>query len=251
MSVLATIAKKECREDVFTVRGMGLYLAAALVLSGFGLLLVGNTELSLLDNAQAVYMMAGIILALAGLIAVVRGSDGFAGERDRETLEAVLVTPVSGDGLAFGKLGAIIVSWILLYLLAIPYIWAVGSSGQNLTSSLLYLFISGTVLMIVFGSLMLSLSIKMKSFKEAMSAGLVLLLFAAVPIALGPSLRQSAVGRILDWLNPFAVSMNMLDAVIVDSQSTPGQQLLPLVVLSGYVVIAAWILWKSSRRIEL
>lgn len=251
MSVLATIAKKECREDVFTVRGMGLYLAAALVLSGFGLLLVGNTELSLLDNAQAVYMMAGIILALAGLIAVVRGSDGFAGERDRETLEAVLVSPVSGEDLAFGKLAALMLSWLLLYLLALPYIWAVGSSGQNLTAALLYLFISGTILMTIFGSLVLSLSARVRSFKGAMSTGLILFLFATAPVALGPSLRQSFIGRILDWLNPFAIAMNMLDAVIIDSQTALGQQLLPLAMLSGYVIVAVWILWKSSRRIEL
>ena len=251
MSVLGTIALKECREDVFAVRGMGLYLTAALVLSAFGLLLVGNTELSLLDNAQAVYMMAGIILALAVLIAVVRGSDGFAGERDRETLEALLISPVSGEDLALGKLTALMVSWLLLFILAIPYLWAVGSSGQNLTATLLYLFLAGTILMTIFGSLVLSLSARVRSFKGAMSAGLILFLFAAAPVALGPSLRQSFVGRVLDWLNPFAIAMNMLDAVIIDSQTGSGQQFLPLVVLTGYVAVAVWILWTSSRRIEL
>jgi len=251
MSILGAVVLKECREDVFAVRGMGLYLTAALVLSTFGLLLVGNTELSLLDNAQAVYMMAGIILALSALIALVRGSDAFAGERDRETLEALLITPVSNEDLALGKLTALMVSWLLLYLLAVPYIWAVGSSGQNLISALLYLLLSGTILMTIFGSLVLSLSVRVRSFKGALSAGLVFFLFAATPVALGPSLRQSAVGRILDWLNPFAITMNMPDAVIIDSQTAPRQQLLPLVVLAGYVAVAVWILWKSSKRIEL
>jgi len=143
------------------------------------------------------------------------------------------------------------VSWLLLYLLAMPYIWAVGSSGQNLTYALLYLFISGTVLMTIFGSLVLSLSAKIRSFKGAMSAGLILFLFAAAPVALGPSLRQSTIGRVLDWLNPFAITMNMLDAVIIDSRTAPGQQFLPLVVLAGYGAVAVWILWKCSRRIEL
>ena len=251
MSRVGTVALKECREDVFAVRGMGLYLTASLVLSAFGLLLVGNTELSLLDNAQAVYMMAGIILALAALIAVVRGSDGFAGERDRETLEALLISPASGEDLALGKLAALMVSWFLLYLLAVPYLWAVGSSGQNLGAALLYLFLAGTILMTIFGALVLSLSARVKSFKGAMSAGLILFLFAAAPVALGPSLRQSFIGRVLDWLNPFAIAMNMLDAVIIDSQTGPGRQLLPLMILAGYVAVAVWILWLSSRRIEL
>jgi ABC-type transport system involved in multi-copper enzyme maturation permease subunit len=251
MSVLRTIALKECREDVFAVRGMGLYLTASLVLSAFAIMLVGNTELSLLDNAQAVYMMAGIVLSLAVLVAVVRGSDGFAGERDRETLEALLISPVSGEELALGKLAALMVSWFLLYLLAVPYIWAVGSSGQNLLSTLLYLFLVGTILMTIFGSFILSLSARVRSFKGAMSAGLILFLFSAAPVALGPSLRQSFVGRTLDWLNPFAIVMNMLDAVIIDSQTAPGQQVLPLIVLSGYVIIAIWTLRINSRRIEL
>ncbi len=251
MSIFKTIMAKECREDIFAVRGMGLYLTAAMVLSAFGLLLVGNTELSLLDNAQAVYMMAGIILALAALIAVVRGSDAFAGERDRQTLEALLVTPVSGNELAAGKLAALMISWLFLYLLAVPYIWAVGSSGQNLLPALLYLFVTGTILIVIFGSLVLGLSARVRSFKGAMSSGLILFLFAAAPVALGPSLRQSSVGLILDWLNPFAIAMNMLDAVIIDSLTSPGQQLLPLTALSGYAVFAVWILRKSSGRIEL
>ena len=251
MSKVTTVAFKECREDVFAVRGMGLYLTASLVLSAFGLLLVGNTELSLLDDAQAIYMMAGIILTLAALIAVVRGSDGFAGERDRETLEVLLISPASGEDLALGKLAALMVSWLLLYLLAVPYLWAVGNAGQNLSAVLLYLFLAGTILMTIFGALVLSLSARVKSFKGAMSAGLVILLFAAAPVALGPSLRQSFIGRVLDWLNPFAITMNMLDAVIIDSQTAPGQQLLPLMILAGYVAVAIRILWLSSRRIEL
>lgn len=251
MSTLRTIAWKECREDFFAARGMGLYLTAAIVLSAFSLLLVGNTELSLLDNAQAVYMMAGIILALATMITMVRGSDGFAGERDRETLEALLISPVSGTELALGKLAALIISWLLLYILAVPYIWAVASSGQNLLSALIYLFVIGTILMAIFGTLILSLSARVRSFKGAMSSGLVLFLFAATPVVLGPSLRQSFIGRILDGLNPFAIAMNMLDAIIIDSQGALTKQIFPLAQLLIYGIISAWVLWKSSKRIKL
>ncbi len=251
MSVLNAIIWKECQEDVLAVQGLVLYLTATLVLSAFGFLLIGNTELSLLDNAQAVYMMAGVVLALAGLIAVVRGSDGFAGERDRETLEALLVTSASGVELAAGKLIALVVSWLLLYVIAVPYIWAVGSSGQNLVPALVYLFVAGNILVIFFGALILSLSARIKSFKGTLTAALVLFLSAAGPVALGTSLRQGVIGRFLDWLNPFAIAMNMLDAVIIDSQWVHGRQLLPLSILAGYVAVAVWILSLSARRIEL
>ena len=107
------LVKREFQEDFKASRGAVFLVIAALVLSAFAVLLVSNTELSLLDNAQAVYMMAGIIIALAALVAVIRGSDGFAGERDRQTLEPLLLAPINGPGLAAAKLGGLVFSWLI------------------------------------------------------------------------------------------------------------------------------------------
>jgi len=89
MNSLKPLVTKDLLEDFKAARGALLLVVTTLVLSAFSVLLVSNTELSLLDNAEAVYMMAGIIIALAALIAVIRGSDGIAGERERETLESL------------------------------------------------------------------------------------------------------------------------------------------------------------------
>ena len=250
MKHFKTLVEKECIEEIISPRGAALYLVGCGVLSVFSLLLVSNTELSLLDNAQAVYMMSSIIIALSLLIAVIRGSDGFAGERERETLETLLITPVSPAEVAIAKLMGMIFSWLVLFIISIPYLWVVGSTGQNLNSALQYLFISGTLLVVIFGGFTLAISARMRTFKGTMSIGLTAFLLSGSPILLGPSLRQSTVGRFIDLLNPFANALNMLDSVIVDSLGVLFQ-IIPLVILISYAVAAMWVLSMTTRKVEL
>jgi ABC-2 type transport system permease protein len=245
-----TLIKKECLEEILSSRGAALYLVGIGVLSVFSLLLVSNTELSLLDNAQAVYMMSAIIITLILLITVIRGSDGFAGERERETLEILLVTPVSPAEIAVAKLMGLLFSWMIVFVLSMPYLWAVGSTGQNLLSALIYLFVAGTFLVVIFGGFMLALSVRMKTFRGALSIGLTAFVLSGSPILLGPSLRQSAVGRFVDLINPFAIALNMLDSVIVDSLGVLFQ-IMPLATLIFYTIAAIWVLFMTTRRVEL
>jgi ABC-type Na+ efflux pump permease subunit len=250
MNSLLPLIKRECREDLLAARGPVFLATATLVLSAFAVLLVSNTELSLLDNAQSLYMMAGIIMALAALVAVIRGSDGFAGERERETLEPLLLAPINGHRLAAAKLGGLLFFWLLLLILAIPYLWAVGSTGQNLLPAIHYLIVTGTLLVFICGGATLALSAKMKSFKGVLSLGLTIFLLLGSPVILGPSLRQNAVGRILDLINPLATALNTLDSVIIDSQGL-AWQLPRLMIMGGYALAVLWCLYAATRRIEL
>ncbi len=132
MSATSLIARKEAGELLLSLRGFAWFMAVAVALSVFGLLLVSNTELSLLDNAQVVYDMGGIVTALGGLLALVVGLDAVAGERERGSLVPLLLTPASRDAILAGKLGGVAIAWGVMYALSMPYLWAVGSTGQNL-----------------------------------------------------------------------------------------------------------------------
>lgn len=217
MNAIRLIAAKETGELLGSSRGLGWLITLAIVLSVFSLLLVGSTELSLLDNAQAVYMVMGTITALGGLLAVVVGSDAIAGERERGTLTPLLLTPVSSTGIVLGKMGAQLAAWAAAYSVALPYLWAVGSSGQNLVAAVLYLALFGTPLVIGFGFYALGLSARLGSVRNAMLIALVTLILAASPLVLGPSLRQSGVGKMFDAVNPFSAALNAFDSIVIDS----------------------------------
>ena len=161
-----------------------------------------------------------------------------------------MLTPATGHELALAKLIVIMFSWLTLFLLSLPYLWAVGGTGQNLPPAIQYLFITGTLTVLSFGGTALALSAKARSFKSALSIGLTLFLLAGSPVILGPSLRRSAVGRAMDLVNPFACALNTLDSVIVDGQGLVFQ-LLRLTVMLGCSLLILVILRSVTKRVEL
>ena len=223
MNSIVLLARKEGGELLRSGRGLGWLLALSVLLSVFGLLLVGNTELSLLDNAQVVYDMAGLITALGALLAVVMGTDAIAGERERGALVPLLLTPVPRRRILLGKIGGQLIAWVVMYLLALPYLWAVGSTGQNLLDATVVVALLGTPVVLAFGFLAMGLGARFASVRGTLLTSLIALLLSASPLLLGPSLRQSAIGKAFDAINPFSGALNAYDAVIIDSQSLAAQ----------------------------
>jgi ABC-type transport system involved in multi-copper enzyme maturation permease subunit len=228
------LAGKEAGALLRGGQGLALLLVLCLVLSIFGLLLVGDSELSLLDNAQVVYDMMAIVTALGALIAVILGSDSIAGERERGTLVSLLLTPVPARGIVLGKIGALLLAWVVIYAIALPYLWAVGSTGQNLLPAIAYLALFGTPAVLTFGFLAIGVSARARSTLACLIVGLVVLVVAGSPLVVGPSLRQTAVGRIFDLVNPISAAVNSYDSVVIDSEPLQAQ-------LPRLAVVALWL----------
>lgn len=239
---------KEAREILINPRGRLWLVLLTGVLSVFSLLFVANTELSLLDNAQVVYDMMGLVTALGALLAILSGVDSIAGERERGSLVPLLLAPVSRNGIVAGKLGAPLTAWAVMVVLALPYLWAVGSTGQNLVSGAVSLLVLGTPVVLSFGFLGFALGARLGSSRTALSVSLILLVLSASPLLLGPSLRQSAIGRLFDAVNPFSGALNAYDAVVIDSQSllAQGYHALPVVIFLG---LSLWLAITSVRAL--
>ena len=248
MNPTALIARKEAGELLLSLRGLAWLMAVAVALSTFGLLLVSNTELSLLDNAQVVYDMVGIVTALGALLALVVGIDAVAGERERGSLVPLLLTPVSRDSILLGKLGGVAIAWAVMYTLALPYLWAVGSTGQNLWQGMVVLALLGSPVVLGFGFFGMGLGCLLATGRTGLLTGLISLIVSASPLLLGPSLRQSAVGRAFDTVNPFSAAVNAYDAVIIDSQTILAQWE-HIVVAAVWLALALWLARFGFHRV--
>lgn len=248
-SAAQVIFAKEAGEILVSSRGRLWLLLLTGVLSAFALLFVANTELSLLDNAQVVYDMMGLITALGALLALLAGVDAIAGERERGSLVPLLLAPISRGGLVAGKLGAPLAAWAAMLVLALPYLWAVGSTGQNLFTGGLALVLLGTPVVLGFGFLGLALGASLQSQRTALSVSLIALTLSASPVLLGPSLRQSTIGRVFDAVNPFSGAMNAYDAVVIDSQSLLSQGLHALPVIT-FLILTLWLARTSVKAIS-
>jgi ABC-type transport system involved in multi-copper enzyme maturation permease subunit len=250
MNPIILIARKEGGELLMSGRGLAWLLALAITMSVLSLLLVSNTELSLLDNAQVVYIMMGTVTALGALLAVVLGSDTLAGERERGSLMPLLLAPVTPSQIVLGKMGGQVAGWSVMYLLSLPYVWAVGSSGQNLAQAVAYLALFGTPVVLGFGFLGIVLSARVRSVRSALLTSLIILMLLASPLLLGPSLRQSTIGKLFDAVNPFSAAVNTFDSVVIDSQPL-AMQITRLVITLVWLALTAVLAIRSVRKMEI
>jgi len=234
MNATALIAHNARAALLQNQRGLGWLLAFSGVLSAFALLLISNKELSLLDNAQVVYMMTGTVTAAGAVIAVILGADAFAGERERGTLVPLLTAPLSTGQLLMGKALGLVSAWGVMYLLSLPYLWAVGASGQNLLQAIVYLGLFGTPVVLGFGYLAMALSARSGSVLTSLLSSLIVLIFSASPLLIGPGLRNSTIGKALDAVNPFSGALNTYDAVIIDSDPFTTQ-------LPRFILVLMWL----------
>jgi ABC-type transport system involved in multi-copper enzyme maturation permease subunit len=208
---------------------------------------VSNTELSLLDNAQVVYMMAGTILAAGALLAAILGSDAYGGERERGTLVPLLCAPIPANALPDGKALGLLAAWSVMFMTSVPYLWAVGASGQNLGAAVFYLALFGTPVVLGFGYLALALSARTGSVMTSLLISVTLLMLAASPLVIGPGLRGTAIGRALDAVNPFAGALNTFDSVIIDSDPFSAQ-IARLFLVTGWLVLCLFVARRSAHQ---
>jgi ABC-type transport system involved in multi-copper enzyme maturation permease subunit len=246
----AYILQKEIKESILTPKGFLWYVLTSVILSVLSYLFLTNSELSLLDQGEMLYMIMNFITALGVLIGIVFGADSFAGEIERGTLEVLLLSPVNKMEIAMGKLGATLTNWGIMFVISLPYLFVVGKGSQNLLSGIVYLSILGMLLVITFSAFSMGLSARIKSVKNSLIISFFIFLLAGSPIFLSSAQRGTWFGRILDLINPFADAINTFDSVVIDSQGF-SYQMVRVAIICGYTLLSLWFLIKSSSRLEM
>lgn len=243
------VMQKEIREGIVTPKGFIWYILASVILSILSYLFLTNSELSLLDQGEMVYMLMNLVAALGMLAGMVSGADSIAGEMERSTLETLLLSPAGKTEIATGKLGAAVANWVIILAISIPYLIVVGRGGHNLPAGIAYLAVLGTVLTAIFSSFSMGLSARTKSVKNSVVISFLILLLAGSPIFLSSALRGTWFGVVFDFINPFACAINTFDSVVVDGQGF-SYQVGRIAVVCAYGFLSIWFLRRSMSKLE-
>jgi hypothetical protein len=92
----------------------------------------------------------------------------------------------------------------------------------------------GTPVVLTFGFIGLALGCWLPSARAGLMTGLLALAVSASPLLIGPSLRQSAIGRLFDAVNPLSGAVNAYDAVVIDSKAIVAQW-------PGFLLAVVWL----------
>ena len=121
--VALVVAAQECADLWRSGRGPLLLFLFSVLLSGVTYLTSTNQALNFLEQREAVNLVVQVAVAVGVLVALVVSADAISGERERGTLESLILTPIARRAIIAGKLSAALSLWFATFLVSIPYIW--------------------------------------------------------------------------------------------------------------------------------
>ena len=95
---MAVVARQELRDLWIGGRGLVLAFAFSILLSAITYLGATNQALNFLERREAVNLTLQVAVGVGALLALLAAADAISGERERGTLESLLLTPVGARG---------------------------------------------------------------------------------------------------------------------------------------------------------
>ena len=193
------VARQECADLWRSGRGPLLLFLFSVLLSVVTYLTSTNQALNFLEQREAVNLVVQLAVAVGVLVTMVVSADAISGERERGTLESLLLTPVSRRAIMAGKLVAALSLWFAAFLVSLPYIWILARGVGIMALALVLGLLVGTTVAAGLGSIGLLISVVSNSNKTSLAASLFLL---HRPVRPDPAPQRTAPGLVLRGAAP-------------------------------------------------
>ncbi len=244
------IAKQELIDLWFSSKGLSVLFGFTLLLSALSYLASADAGINLLDARESVGVVVQVSIALGTLAALVVSADAISGERERGTLESLLVTPVARRNIVVGKLVAATSMWIAALIVALPFV-AVMADGPGVASeAVLVLLVGGGLVAAALTALGLAVSSIAMSNRTSLAASIAILLMLAAPSQLPSIAANGTIGAIFVKANPVSSGLKLANNVLVRQQSWPDNWTFLISPLVAAVVLTA-VAVALSNRLEL
>jgi ABC-2 type transport system permease protein len=213
------VTRQELRDLWLGGRALLLSLAFSVLLSIIAYLVATNQALNFLEQRESVNLTLQVGIAVGSLLALLAAADAISGERERATLEGLLLTPVRRLDVSVGKLLAALSLWVAAYAITIPYVWFLGRGVGLVDDALVTGFVVGTLLAVFLASLGFVASVFAGSNRVSLSVSLFVLLALFAPTQLPASAEKGWAGELLFRINPVTAGEHYVGKVIVDGHA--------------------------------
>ena len=212
------VFKREMADLWIGGKAFNLMLIYSVVLGVMVYIYSFNTELSLIPPKEATYEMLKNAMAVSMFVGLIIGADSLSGERDRATLESLLLTPASRRQIIVGKFLASISTWPAAFVIAIPYLFVLAQGDEVLGPALFWGGLTGTILVIGYTGVGMLVSFWSSSNKVSYFVSLGIYAVLLVPAEL-PGKSAGAAGQFMQWINPMAAVNHFLSKHLVNYRS--------------------------------
>jgi hypothetical protein len=196
-----------------------LLLLYGLMLGLETFVMASNSELSIMPPKEMVYETLKTAIAVGIFIGLIIAADTVSGDRERGTLEAMLLTPTSRPQILAGKFLAALSPWPVALLITIPYLWILSQGDPIFEGAVVAGVLLGTVMALGYTALGLVVSFWSSSNKTSYFVSLALYVLFLVPAQLPGHAQEGQMGQLLQWINPMAATSHFLSKVLVNNRT--------------------------------
>jgi ABC-type Na+ efflux pump permease subunit len=250
-SVWWLVFKHELTELWTGRRVLNFLVLFAILMSLTSFLLATNYQINLLPLQQGVDVALTAAITFGLFIGLIIAAESISGERERATLEPLLLTPAGHRQVVLGKFLAALTPWPAAYALSIPYLVTLAQHDSVLWPALIWGAVTGTVLAVAFIALGMLLSLWVESSRISLFIGLLTYAMLLVPSQLPAEFQRSPAGVAIAAIDPVEAVAQFLSRVLGDGQPVAiewGYAVAPLVVTC---LLLAVLFGRAARRIAL
>ena len=213
------VCKQEMVELWIGGRALNLLILYSLLLGLMTFLLATNSELNLIPPKEMVFLTLLNAISFGVFIGMIVGADGISGERERGTLEVLLLTPTGRRQLVLGKLLAALSPWPAAFLISVPALFVVAQGNDVFGQAIVLGGIIGTVLAIAFAGFGLLVSTWSNTNKTSMFISLIVWLLLFMLTQLPGEVQKGDFGYFVQRINPMQAISEFLEKVLVNNRT--------------------------------
>ena len=247
------VLKRELAELWIGGRALNLLILFSVLMSITAFLLATNSELSLFTPQHMLYVALQANITFGLFIGLIIAAEGISGERERATLEALLLTPTSRRQIVIGKYLAALSLWPSALILSIPYMTALSRGDPVLGQALLWGALLGSILAVTFTGFGMLVSIWSNSSRTSLFVSLLIYLLSLLPSQLPGETQATSLGAFIQAANPLEAARQFLQKILLDSLPVGEANifLLAPMVLAAVVLGVLFLFAAPRLRLEV
>ena len=225
-----------------------LLILYAVLMSATALAREVESETNLIPPAEMVFLTLLSAISFGVLLSLVIGADSISGERERGTLEPLLLSPASRRQIVFAKFVAAVSPWPVALLLSLPYVLVLGKGDEILGPGLAWTLGLGTLLAMAFGGFGVLVSMWSRSNRTSLFVCLLVYLLFLIPTQFPGQAQKGGLGYAVQQVDPMQATSEFLEKFIVNNRA-PSERFTYLVssIVSAAIIVGILFLYAAPR----
>jgi ABC-2 type transport system permease protein len=246
------VARKELAELWFGGRAMLLMILYSILMGIVSFLLATNNEMKLMPPLEMLFMTVQNTISVGLFVGMILGADCISGERERATLEGLLLVPTSRRQIVLGKFLAAISPWPVALLIAASHLYVLAPDSGAFEQSVLLGAVLGSLLVIGFTGFGVLLSLWSESNRTSLFVGLFVTILFLIPTQFPYGTAQAGfMGQLVKRINPIESVNQFVEKLLVNNRTFDEMaSWLTAPVIFGVLVFVV-LFWYAAPRLAL